>query len=184
MLALLLTLAHAQAAPSPSRWEGLPTDIVAEHVFAVPPEVVTAALGDLARVGVVVPRDCVGRWEVGQRTSGEGATAAVRYDIALMHRSLALTVSRIVPGRYVDWDHPGRKGFVTRFTVAPVSPAGDTAQEAGTAAPPATRVTMQSFFTGPTCPLRRYYHRVMKPEWEACQARTLVALDQALRSGD
>jgi hypothetical protein len=125
----------------------------------------------------------VGRWEVGQRTSGEGATAAVRYDIGLMHRSLALTVSRIVPGRYVDWDHPGRKGFVTRFTVAPLEGAPAEGGPADGAAAPATRVTMQSYFTGPQWPLRRYYHRVMKPEWEACQARTLAALDQALRSG-
>jgi hypothetical protein len=177
MVSLLLFLSHAQAAPSP--WAGLSTDIVAEHVFASAPEVVTAALGDLSRVGAAVPRDCVGRWEVGQRTKGEGATAAVRYDIGLMHRSLALTVSRVVPGRYVDWDHPGRKGFVTRFTVLPIEGAPIDGEAAT-----ATRVTMQSFFTGPPWPLRRYYHRVMKPEWEACQARTLAALDASLRAGD
>jgi uncharacterized protein YndB with AHSA1/START domain len=165
MMLLLLQALPAFA----GKWDGLPTDIVAERVIQAPAERVTGALADLALVSKLVPADCIGRWEVGQRTAGEGATAQVRYDIGLMHRSLALTVSRVVTGRYVDWDHPGRTGFVTRFTVAPLPDSEGS-----------SRVKMESYFTGPPWPLKRYYHRVMKPEWEGCQGRTLEALSRSL----
>ncbi len=171
MSTLLLLVSVALA----GKWDGRPTDVVAERVVRVPASDATTALADLSRMARIIPADCIGSWEVGQRTAGEGATAMVRYDIGLMHRSLALTVSRVVPGRYVDWDHPGRKGFVTRYALETLSNGSESE-------PPSTRVTATSYFSGPPWPLKRYYHTVMMPEWQACQARTLEALEATLAS--
>ncbi len=171
MSTLLLLVSVALA----GKWDGRPTDVVAERVVAVPANEVTTVLADLSRMARLIPADCIGTWEVGQRTSGEGATAMVRYDIGLMHRSLALTVSRVMPGRYVDWDHPGRRGFVTRYALDTLAAATETE-------PVRTRVTTTSYFSGPPWPLKRYYHTVMMPEWQSCQARTLEALEASLVS--
>jgi hypothetical protein len=156
MLLLLSSLALA------GTWDNVSTDIHARGRVTASPEAVTTLVSDLARMKALVPADCVGRWEPGLRTSGEGATSEVRYDIGLMHRTLPLVVSKVVPGRYVDWDHPGKKGFVTRWAL---TPDGD-----------GTFLDMTSYFAGPGWPLRRYYHGVMKPEWEGCQARTVAAI--------
>lgn len=156
MLLLLSSLALA------STWDNVSTDIHARGRVTASPEAVTTLVSDLARMKALVPTDCVGRWEAGMRTAGEGATSEVRYDIGLMHRTLPLVVSKVVPGRYVDWDHPGKKGFVTRWTL---TPDGD-----------GTFLDMTSYFAGPGWPLRRYYHGVMKPEWEGCQARMVAAI--------
>ncbi len=160
MLLLLAALAHA--APTPSPLAALPTDIAAERVLAVGPEAIFPKLTDLTALRAAYPADCIGAWELGARTVGEGATAAVRYDIAMMHRRLTMTVSKAEPNRYVDLDHPSNKGFVTRFVLEPT--------DAG------TRVTMTTWFGGIPKLLLSYYHKVMLPEWQGCQARTLESL--------
>ncbi len=162
MLLLVSSLALA------GTWDDVSTDIHAKARVTAAPESVTALVSDLARMKALVPPDCVGRWDLGMRTAGEGATSEVRYDIGLMHRTLPLVVSKVVPGKYVDWDHPGKKGFVTRWALAP---DGD-----------GTMLDMTSYFAGPGWPLRRYYHGVMKTEWEGCQARTLEAIAATLGS--
>ncbi len=151
-------------------------DVRAEGVVPASAEAVSAAVADLARMRGLVPPDCIGRWQLGHRTEGEGATAEVRYDIALLHRALPLVVAKVVPGRYVDWDHPGPRGFVTRWTLTRVDPFSGRPEVNGAA----THVRVESFFAPPPLMVQGYFRRVIRPEWETCQARTVQALARAL----
>ncbi|MBM4393821.1 MAG: SRPBCC family protein [Deltaproteobacteria bacterium] len=162
MIAALLFAVAAEARDWPS------ADIVNEGTVAASPEAMVAVLTDLARVGTLLPRDCVGQWTPGVPASGAGATAEVRYDMAAMHRKLNMTVTRVEAdaGRaLVDWDHAGNKGFVTRWTV--------TAAEGGSA------VKLASPLNPPPWPFTKYYFDAVKPEWDACQAKFIAAVGKA-----
>jgi hypothetical protein len=166
MWILLSALALAAPPKKPGKWDGVDTDIRASAVLPGTPEALFGHVLELKNVQALWPTDCIGTWELGERTFGEGASAAVRYDIGMMHRPLTMTLARADANRYVELDHAGNKGFVTRFLF--------TAVEGG------TEVKLESYFAGPPKLLLGYYHRVMKPEWEGCHARVLKALGAAV----
>ncbi len=162
MIAALLFAVAAEAKDWPS------ADIVAEATVPATPEAMTAVLSDLARVGTLLPRECVGAWVVGSPPSGQGATATVRYDMAAMHRKLAMTVSRVEADdsrAIVDWDHAGNKGFITRWTI--------TATDTG------STVKLASPLNPPPWPFTKYYFDTVKPEWEGCQLQFIEAVAKA-----
>ncbi len=153
LLALVLPLALAgEAPPSP--------DMVTERVVAASPEAISAVLADLPRYATALPRECVGRFVVGTPATGKGARARVRYDMAAMHRTLDLTVSRleVAPSRaVVDFDHAGNRGFVSRWFLE-VQPDG-------------THVKVTTAINAPPWPFTKYYFDAVKPAWDACQAQ-------------
>lgn len=162
MIAALLFAVAAEAKDWPS------ADIVAEATVPASPEAVAAVLTDLARVGTILPRECVGAWVAGSPPSGQGATATVRYDMAAMHRKLVMTVTRVeadASRALVDWDHAGNKGFITRWTVA--------ATELG------STVKLASPLNAPPWPFTKYYFDAVKPEWDRCQAQFIEAVGKA-----
>ncbi len=148
------------------KWDGVPSDIAASGSVSASPEQVYEHLLSLDNLHALFSEACVSEWENGNKSSGFGATAAVRYDFGPMHRRLALTISKGEPGRYLDLDHPGKKGFVTRFMLAP-SATG-------------TAVEMTTRLNPPPWPVKSvFYNRVM-PEWKACYEAALTQLDAAL----
>jgi uncharacterized protein YndB with AHSA1/START domain len=141
------------------KWDGSDPDVSAERIVPAAPEVVFQHLLDLANLRAMFPTDCVGLWEPGERTFGEGANALVRYDMAAMHRKLPMTLVHADAPRTIDLDHLGNRGFVTRFTLTPV--------EGG------TNVRIDTPLNAPPWPLDGYYFRVVQPEWQGCYQRAL-----------
>ncbi|MES2640281.1 MAG: SRPBCC family protein [Myxococcota bacterium] len=156
MLLLLIPMALA------GKWDGAETDIHAERLIPAAPEAVFSHLLDLGHLRAIFPTGCVGRWEPGERTFGEGANAIVRYDIAAMHRKLAMTLVRAEAPRIIDLDHLGPRGFVTRWTLT---------EGAG-----GTNVRLETPLNAPPAPFRGYFQNVVRPEWIACYTRTLENL--------
>lgn len=161
MLLLLLPIALA------GKWDGAPTDIQADRVVPAPREQIFSHLLDLAHLRALFPADCVGLWEPGERTFGEGATAIVRYDIAAMHRKLPMTLIRADAPRSIDFDHLGPRGFLTRWSLEEVDGG--------------TKVSLLTPINAPPWPFSGYYHRVIRPEWTECYARTLQNLEGVFR---
>lgn len=148
------------------RWDGVDPDIHAERLVQAEPQAVFQHLLDLANLRAMFPTDCVGLWEPGERTFGEGANAMVRYDMAAMHRKLPMTLVHADAPRTVDLDHLGNRGFVTRFTL--------TAVEGG------TKVAIDTPLNAPPWPFDAYYFKTVKPEWTQCYVRSLDNLATAV----
>lgn len=147
-------------------------DIVATASVAATPAEMLTVLVDLPRVGPLLPRECVGTWTPGTPSVGKGATAVVRYDMAAMHRKLAMTVTRADDEGQrviVDWDHAGNRGFVTRW-VAEASEGG-------------SKVTLTTPINPPPWPFTAYYYQAVKPEWDRCQASFIAAVAAGAASG-
>jgi uncharacterized protein YndB with AHSA1/START domain len=144
------------------KWDGAETDISAERVIPAAPEAVFSHLLDLDHLRALFPTDCVGLWEPGGRTYGEGANAVVRYDMGAMHRKLAMTLVRAEAPHLIDLDHLGSRGFVTRWSLS---------EEAG-----GTKVRLLTPLNAPPAPFRGYFQNVVRPEWVECYERTLTNL--------
>lgn len=162
MLLFLLPMALA------GKWDTAETDIRAERVIAAAPETVFSHLLELRHLRAILPVDCVGLWEPGERTFGEGANAIVRYDIAAMHRKLAMTLVRADAPRTIDFDHLGARGFITRWSLAPAAEGASTV------------VRIETPLNAPPAPFRGYFQNVVRPEWLRCYKRTLDNLAEVL----
>lgn len=146
------------------RWDGENADIVSERVLRAPAAALYDYLQDLDRYHVLFSEDCIGWWEKGSQTTGFGASAIARYDMGGMHRKLPIILQKGSPGLYVDFYHPGNKGFTTRWLF--------TAVEGG------TRVQVNTAMNAPPWPLTGYYFQGVQPEWEQCQTQALEVLSQ------
>lgn len=144
-------------------WQGMDADVAAEAVVKATPEQVTATLADLPRASALFSDDCLARWSFGVPSQGQGAMARVSYTPHWMNRRLTLTVSALEPGKRVDWDHAGDKGFLTRFTV---TPSGEGA-----------KVSVLTPLVGPPWPFAKLYQVHIKTTWEACYIDALRRLD-------
>jgi hypothetical protein len=144
------------------KWDDAPTDVQVERVVAAAPEAVFSHLLDLGHLRAMFPTDCVGLWEPGERSFGEGANAVVRYDLGAMHRKLAMTLVRADAPRIIDLDHLGPRGFVTRFSLAPEGEG--------------TRVTLLTPLNAPPEIFRGYFQNGVRPEWISCYDRALENL--------
>ncbi len=149
------------------KWDTVNPDIRVERDLPGSPEALQGFIMDLNKLKGITPVTCVGKWEMAPRSEGEGASATVRYDLAALHRTLLMTVTNVEPGRRVDLDHAGNRGFITRWSFAP-SPTG-----AG------THITWLTPINPPPWPFKAYYFETVKPEWERCASATLDALAAA-----
>lgn len=147
---ILLALAHA-AEPS--------SDVVASHVFAAPPQAVYDHLLDVRNVQEAAPETCMKKWIFYDRTEGLGAQFRVVYHIESWRRRLDASVVVAEKPRRIEWDHHGRRGFITRFTIAPESPG--------------SKVTVHTYLSDPPWPFRKYYANKVQPAWEECYGQML-----------
>lgn len=145
------------------------SDVVAERVVAAAPTEVSDYLSKLNQVAAVFPEDCAQDWIVGPALRAPDATGEVVVRAALLKRRLTFTYGEMIPGRIVDLDYLGDKGFVTRFELS--DPAGGEPSDATQ-----TRVVMTTFLSPPEWPLKKYFERKIHPAWVDCQRRTLEAL--------
>jgi hypothetical protein len=143
-----------------------PSDIVATGTVKAPPEVVSERLSDLDEVLLVAPEKCFRRWEIGPQVVGEGAQFRVVYLVQAFRRRLYGTVSKVVPGKRVEWNHDGNKGFVTRWSLEPVDGG--------------TKVTAHTYIQGPPKPFRRYYTNTVQPAWKVCYEDLISGLDERI----
>lgn len=167
MLPALLTLglssgpAVADADTSPQS-----SDIVAIRSIAASPEAVVAVLSDLHRVETLWPADCTRDWLHGAVSAGPGASAELTYTMGPMRRRLAATLSRVEAGRFVELDHAGKRGFITRWVLTP--------GELGTS------VEAHTWIQPPPWPFGKLYTNRVQPVWQGCQEGFLEALSQAV----
>lgn len=148
------------------RWAGVSADIAASAFVPAPPEKVFAFLLELSNLRVIFRDDCMGRLELGDRSFGEGASAIVRYDMGLMHRKLAMTLSRAEAPERVQYDHLGDKGFLTTWSLK--------AEDGG------TLLSVSTPINPPPRPLQTYYYTVVQPEWRRCYEQGITNLSRAV----
>ena len=160
MWMLLTSLALA------GKWDGVNGDVVNHATINAPASALYEYLLDLHHFHALFPDDCMSRWEDGAQTSGFGASATLRYDIEAMHRKLTVNLKQGSPGRYLDFEHPGNKGFTSRWLFT---------EKEG-----ATEVELNTGINPPPWPFKAYYFTVVKPEWERCQGEALKALARAV----
>ena len=144
-------------------WDGKSGDVVAQRDIAVAPEILFPLTADLAVFQLIFPADCATDWILGATSSGSGARATVRYDIAGVRRKLSAVITVATASRLVDIDHEGKKGFITRFELVPNVAGG-------------THVTMSTFLNPPPKPFQGIYFKKVQPAWNICQVKALDAL--------
>lgn len=152
-LLLLTVAAHA------GRWDDATSDIVVERVIPASPDRVHAPLLNLQVLEQVFPADCVTDWVHGTPTSGVGAMTRVTYRMGSMKRRLTATISKSEPGRLLELDHDGRKGFVTQFRLEAV--------------PEGSKVTLGTWIEAPPRPFKGIFFKNVRPAWEACYTAAL-----------
>ncbi len=140
------------------KWDGVSADIVATKTYNASPEALFSALSDPKKIPGLFPIDCAD-WEGPFEGEGVGANTVVTYWAAGWHRKLALVVSKADANRVVEFNHPGNKGFTTRFLIEP---------EGGL-----QRVTMTTYLLPPPWPFKPYFYKRVKPDWVDCQQRVL-----------
>lgn len=150
----------------PHQWDDKVADISASALIPAPPATVFNYMLDLSHWSTIYGKECIGSMELGDRTFGEGANAMVRYDMGMMHRKLPMTLTHANAPTSIDFDHLGKLGFITRWTLV----------ESGGG----TQVTILSPLNPPPKPLRGYYFTVVQPEWKACYETALVNLAKVL----
>lgn len=145
------------------------SDVVAEKAIEAAPTEVSDYLSRLDQVAAVFPEDCAEDWIVGPALRAPDATGEVVVRAALLKRRLTFTYGEMIPGRIVDLDYQGDKGFVTRFELS--APEGVDPADAAR-----THVVMTTFLSPPEWPLKKYFERKVHPAWVDCQRRTLEGL--------
>jgi len=144
------------------RWDGVDANVVSKTTLTAAPAAVYAQIDDWNGLRANLDTGCVNDWVVGDRADGIGAEARMTYHNAMMHRRITARIAKLVPNRYVDLEHVGNKGFVTRFEL----------KESGAG----TEVTMTTYTNAPPWPLKGYYFKRVKPAWTTCQERMLANL--------
>ena len=147
-------------------WAGQ-DNVEAEAQVDATPEAVTEYLSDLARVAALFPDTCALRWSFDPPSAGVVSTGEVVYRAGWLRRKLSVAYGDEVPGSYIDLDHAGDKGFVTRFKVEATDERTST-------------VTMTTFLSPPRWPLVKLYGNQVQPIWRDCHLRTLDALASSL----
>ncbi|MSP54649.1 MAG: SRPBCC family protein [Myxococcales bacterium] len=170
-LPLIALLSAATSPAMAADYDEMNADISVSARVDATREQVFSYLLDLQHLEAMVP--CIGKWEMSQRTFGEGASAMVRYDIGAMHRRLPVSLSRADAPHRIDLEHLGNLGFITVITLR---------EEAFTAEgeTPKTMVTLLTPLNPPPWPFRKYYYDAVQTEWKTCYATTLENLARAV----
>jgi hypothetical protein len=158
-LPLLLFCAIASTPAAAGKWAGKNADVVAVRVFPVEAPVLYERLLDVEAFRAMLPADCAADWDLGEPKKGIGAHGSVRYDIGGMHRHLDFVLNKAQAPREIDFEHMGRKGFVTRMALRPV--------EGG------TELELHTYLEPPHWPFAGYFFRKVQPAWVDCYERAL-----------
>ena len=116
---LWLLIANLAVAGNPKPWDGQSPDIVIERQLPVSADVLVPKLADFEFAEAIFPEDCMQDWSHGTTTRGMGAITRVTYHMGSMKRRLTAKVSR-VENHVVEYDHEGKKGFITQWRLKPV----------------------------------------------------------------
>lgn len=142
-------------------------NIKVEGDVAAPPAIVEQTVSDLTALQQVFPAHCVQDWVMGPQTKGVGATTRMTYRMGPLRRRLDAKVTRAKDG-YVDLDHAGNKGFVTRWTATPNAQGG-------------SHVVLETHINLPPWPFKRVYLNKIRPIWRECWTVSLQNLDQVTK---
>ena len=169
MFALLALVSPFTFPAMAARYKDAVADVSASSTIAATPEQIFTYLLDFKNLQASMP--CIGKWEMSQRTFGEGASAMVRYDIGAMHRKLPMSLSRADAPYRIDLEHLGNLGFTTVIRLKS-QPSDD-----GRAS---TLVSILTPLNAPPWPFRPYYYGAVQVEWNQCYAATLNNIATAL----
>lgn len=145
-------------------------DIVAARTVEVSPEVVHAALTDLATHRAIHPDDCLLDWVVDEPAAGVGAEFTVTYRASWMRLRLHGRIARSEAPWLVELEHDGPRGIPVRWLVEPVAEG--------------SRVTLTAYVSPPPWPFRSLFFNRIRPTWTRCWERAVdrlaarVAADQ------
>lgn len=158
------TLAMGLALAGP--WDNKNADVSAWRELPAAPHDVYLALTDLPTLARLMPQSCAQDWEFGEVSAGLGATASVTYRWDVVRRRLNATLTKTQRDAWLDLDHAGSKGFVTRFTLEPKDQH--------------TRVTVTSYVNPPPWPLKGRFFQTIQPIWTNCYVDPLANLELSL----
>lgn len=159
-----LAAVAAQAAPVTGG------DVFAERTVAAPAAQVYAAVSSLDALARFIDPACATEWSA-VATGPDGLAATeVTWHLGLLHPRLSVVVDRSEAPRWIDYDHRGKRGFITRFTVEPVGEES-------------ARVSIHTFIDPPKWPLRRTYDTRVRPSWTACYVDSLERLAGLVAAG-
>jgi hypothetical protein len=162
MLYWLATMALA------GKWDGANPDVVVTQVVPASAEDIHPLFLDWKVWQDLLPIECASEWEIlGDRT-GIGARASALFTFGPMRRRLDGVITKDEPGRVVETELAGKKGWFTQVTYAPA--------EGG------TEVTLTSPVARPKWPVTGIYFGRVKPAWVGCYAQALSRLgDRVVR---
>ena len=164
LAALLAATPHAIA--SPAQGANPSSDVWATRALPLSKDVVYNHLLDLRNHEKLWAEDCVKGWSHGEVSIGPGASAQLIYVPSFMRRKLTATIAKAETDRYIDLDHAGNKGFVTRWKL---TEEGDQ-----------TRVDVHTYINAPPKPFVRLYFEVVRPAWQLCHQQALATLERRL----
>lgn len=144
------------------KWEGATSDVSVSKVVAAEAEAIHAKLVDWHAWQDLMPIDCAREWEFQGDRTGLGARATAMYTYGPMHRRLEGVITKDEPGRVLETELAGRKGWFTQVRYA--------AAEGG------TLVTLSSPVTRPKWPLTGVFFSKVRPAWSTCYEQTLDKL--------
>ena len=144
------------------KWDGATSDISVSKVIDATAEEIHAKLTDWQTWQDILPIDCAQEWEIHGDRKGLGARATATYTFGPMHRELEGVITKDEPGRVLETELAGRKGWFTQVKYA--------AAEGG------TLVTMGSPVTRPKWPITWVFFGKVRPAWSLCYEQALDKL--------
>ncbi len=148
------------------KYNDVNSDVVVERDLPQSQEELFALFSDFPAMSKVFPADCVEQWGFGVPSKGMGATTIMTYHMGPMKRRLTAKVIKANEHYHVEWDHEGKKGFVTQFVLS---------EGAGGK----THVKLGTYVAMPPWPFKPVYFKKVKPAWEDCYDRALISLEKA-----
>lgn len=155
---LLMGLAMA------GKYKDLNSDVIVERDIPKAQEALFTAVQDFPAMSKVFPAECVEEWGFGVPSAGPGATTVLTYHLGAWKRRLTATVTKAQPSYHVEWDHAGKKGFITQWVFSEGSN--------GT-----THVKLGTYIKAPPWPFRPAYYEKVRPLWLDCYDKALVTLE-------
>ncbi|MBN2797931.1 MAG: SRPBCC family protein [Deltaproteobacteria bacterium] len=148
------------------RWDEANADVSAWREIPAPADAIYRTLSDLHALEGLFPPSCAQDWAHGEITEGIGASASVTYRWDVVRRRLHMTLTQAERDRWIDLDHEGPKGFVTRFAIE-----GQGAS---------SKVEVTSYINPPPWPLQGRYFLTIQPIWTNCYVELLQNLEQQM----
>lgn len=145
------------------KYKNLDSDVIVERDIAKAQEALFTTVQDFPTMSKVFPADCAEEWGFGVPSAGLGGTTVVTYHLGAWKRRLTATVSKATPSYHVEWDHAGKKGFITQWVFSE-GPDGT------------THVKLGTYVKAPPWPFRPAYFNKIRPMWQDCHDRTLIEL--------